>query len=178
MGQSRTEVAIVALSLCGLWWLTAGCREQPPVPGSPQKPTAQADREPDREPAAGDRLAARPPGQLAPPPSEPPEPQDPFHLSFELATPDTKQRGWVRVMKFFNQGPPAGVEAHWEGPNRITIDTQNVQLLSLDLGQLPVDRRKSVVLRLNGQGIQLSSGHGPVVQFERGQAGTWRLLRD
>jgi len=174
--------ATAAVTLLGVWHLTAGCREQPVPPASPQRPAGQAAQEPDREDAAADKLAAEPteivPPSQAPQPPEPPEPADPFHLDFRLASPEQKQRGWVQVMKFFNEGPPASVEARWEGSNRITVDTQNVQHLYLDLGQLPVERRKSITLRLNGQGIELSSKYGPLVEFERTQAGIWRLRRD
>ena len=174
--------AVAAVALLGVWHLAAGCREQPVPPESPQRPAGQAAQEPEREDAAADKLAAEPAETLPPPPApeppEPPEPADPFHLTFQLASPEQKQPGWVQVMKFFNEGPPASVEAHWEGSNRITIDTQNVQHLCLDLGQLPVERRKSIALRLNGQGIELSRKYGPLVEFERTQAGIWRLRRE
>ncbi|UCG31701.1 MAG: hypothetical protein JSU68_08530 [Phycisphaerales bacterium] len=153
-----------------------GCREQPAARESPQRPVEPAAPEVDEEPVTAEELSAEPeaPARQA----EPPEPSDPFHLKFELAEQGQKHKGWVQVMKFFNEGDKAGVEATWEGGNRITVDSHNVQYLSLDLGQLPVNRGKSVILRLDGHGIQLSSRHWPVVEFERGQAGTWSLVRD
>ena len=39
--------AIVAVTLLGVWHLTAGCREQPVPPASPQRPADQAAQEPD-----------------------------------------------------------------------------------------------------------------------------------
>jgi len=177
VSKSRfSRMVLPAILAAGL--VVGGCREQPPVPDTHQRPDGSVQPEPTSADAAGDKLAAEPPQPDPPPPTEPPEPADPFHLTFELSSPQQKQRGWLRVLEFFNEGRAAKVEARWEGANRITVSTQNVRNLSLDLGQLPVKAGKSLVLRLNGQGIQLSSKHGPVVEFERGEAGNWRLRRE
>jgi hypothetical protein len=169
-------VSLMAAVILPVWLVAPGCREQSAAPESRQRPVEPPAAEVDEEPATAEKLSDEPeaPDRQA----EPPEPPDPFHLKFELAEQGQKHKGWVQVMKFFNEGDKAGVEARWEEGNRITLDTHNVRYLSLDLGQLPVDRRKSVILRLDGHGIQLSGRHWPVVEFERGQAGTWRLVRD
>lgn len=173
---------LAAAVMVPAWLSITGCREPSAAPESPQRPVETRipeEPEAEEEPATAEMPSDEPETtdrQAGPP--EPPEPADPFHLKFELAEQGQRHKGWVQVMKFFNEGDKAGVEAHWEGSNRITVDSHNVQYLSLDLGQLPVDRRKSVVLRLDGHGIQLSTRHWPVVEFERGQAGTWRLVRD
>ena len=161
-------------SLAGLGVLAAawGCGEREAPPTSPQTPT------PKHAPPATPPATAPTPKLSPVAPADPPEPVDPFHLTFRLSGPDQAQTGWVRVGQFFNDDQPAGVDAKWEGDNRIIIDTRNVQRMSLDLGRLPVRRGKSLFLRLNGQGIQLSSRHGPVVEFERGQAGNWSLRRE
>jgi hypothetical protein len=168
-------VILATAAVMLLWLLGTGCREQSAVPESRQQLAEPSTREAE-EPATAEKLAVEP--QATAPQAEPPEPPDPFHLNFELARQGQRHKGWVQVMKFFNEGDKARVEARWEGNNRITVDSHNVEYLSLDLGQLPVDRRKPVILRLDGHGIQLSSEHWPVVEFERGQAGTWHLVRD
>jgi hypothetical protein len=159
--------------------LAVGCREQPVSPNGPQTPP-EAGTADSGETGADENLSTAPEkaSDSAVEPPEPPDPPDPFHLDFELVNQDQKHKGWVQVMKFFNGEDKATVEAVWSGGNRITVDTANVQYLSLDLGQLPVNRRKSVILRLDGHGIQLSNQHWPVVEFERGQAGTWHRVRD
>ena len=118
-------------------------------------------------------------GESEPPP-EPqavPEPKDPFHFAFELLTAEQEHAGWVQVREFFNEGDKAGVRADYEGPNRVILETSNVRRIELNLGSLPRNPRKSMTLRLDGQGIELSSKHGPIVEFERGAAGRWSLVR-
>lgn len=160
----KTLVSVVLLGLLGCG---SACRDS----GSTSQTTPAA---------TADSPASSPPSRSASPalpekPPDLPEPADPFHLQFRLLTSKQKHPGWVKVGEFFNEGQPANIDAAWKGGNRIVVQTDNVRRMELDLGQLPRDARRSTAIRLDGQGIELLSRHGPRVRFERGPAGIWRL---
>jgi hypothetical protein len=87
------------------------------------------------------------------------------------------QSGWARIDELFNAGAGATVDGRWSVPNRIILESTNVRRLSFDLSELPVDRRRSLAIRLDGQAIEVSPKHGVRLEFERGEAGVWSLVK-
>ncbi len=166
------------LSLCRVFW-TAGvvllvgcssaCRDEEPVRQEPA--TVESPELP-----SGDDVGSGEP-ETPPEARAVPEPKDPLHYGFELLTTEQEHAGWVQVREFFNAGDKAGVRADYEGSNRVILVTSNVRRMELDLGSLPRNPLKSMAIRLDGQGIELSSKHGSVVEFERSAAGKWSLAK-
>jgi hypothetical protein len=147
--------------------------------------SACRDEEPVRQEPATVESPELPPGDApgsaeSETPSEPravPVPKDPLHYGFELLTIEQEHAGWVQVREFFNEGNKASIRADYEGSNRVILVTSNVRRMELDLGSLPRNPAKSMAIRLDGQGIELSSKHGQVVGFERSEAGKWSLAK-
>ena len=131
----------VSAILC--WAVLSGCSEEgrrpPPPPGPQDKPAATT--------------AEQTPAVPVP---EPSPPADPFHLRIEVQRAEDPQAGWARIDELFNADAGATIDSRWTGPNRIILESTNVRRLSFDLGELPVDRRRSVAFRLAGQAIEVS----------------------
>ncbi len=79
---------------------------------------------------------------------------------------------YVTIVARFNAQQRAGVEVHAEAGNRLVIDTHNVRRLHIDRDRVPLDRRRSISLQLDGQGLEWLAS-SKVVEFERAMNGEW-----
>lgn len=139
-------------------WL-GGCEAQPPA----------SERKPHSRPAAEKPTPALSPteGEAAPrpattqPATAPAEPELPEYLTL-VARFDAQQP--VRVQVISAEG------------RRLVLDTHNVSRLRIDRAQVPVQRDRSIVLLLDGQGIEWLAS-SKVVEFERSENGVWRPVR-
>ena len=72
---------------------------------------------------------------------------------------------WVRIDRLV-PGTPARIDATFEDPNRIAIETQGIDGLTLLLGgHSKFDRRKAVRVRWNGRELQRAADGGGSVSF-------------
>ena len=130
-------------------------------PAGPAKPGA---REPAEPPADSPPLPPPPvgAGTEAPPPAEPPVPELPEY---------------VRVLERFDPGQKADVRIELTPPRRLAIDTQNVQRLWIDRDALPLARYRSIILQLDGQGIEWTP-QSSTTMFERSVNGVWAPVKE
>jgi len=141
-------------------FLFAGCREvaQPKPPATTQQ-------------------APPPPSPVRPPASPPSVPGEPYHVHVR-ASPTVQPRSeWLWIERLAPGAEVATAEGRWIEPNIIEISTRGAAVIGFDLRRLPVRSGRSLVLRLDRQGIELSASLGPVVRFESGRAGVWSRIR-
>ena len=146
--------------------LLTGCEGAPPATSRvPQ--TRPAERQPpaSSQPVAGP--ASQPagaPGVTAPPATQPPATQP--------AAQEPELPEYVTLVERFNPHQPVAARVRTEEPNRLVIETRNVRRLRIDRTRLPLDRRHSIALQLDGQGIEWLP-KSEVVEFERSPNGDW-----
>lgn len=180
--MSRRRLARVATLAVGLTlalgWLVCCTSSQPhgaPAISTPDAPSAQPVDEPDRPtpapaakpPAAEHDGTAQPapgPAQITPPTPPPTEPPQ------EL--PD-----YLGVTARFDQSKPAFVDFEVTSPNRLAIETRNVRRLWIDRAALPLRTDRSIVLQLDGQGIEWTPTSTTTV-FERSPNGAWMPAKE
>jgi len=95
-----------------------------------------------------------------------------------VPSPGERQDGWLVIEQIRRSKRRAYATGKLVYQNKIVVDTQNVRQLLLDMRRLSVDPSRRVILVLDGQGIELSAGLGPVLRFRRSQAGSWSLVRE
>ncbi len=145
-------------------FLLSACDTAPPAadrrPDS--RPTATAPDAPQHEPAAKSQPTGPPeaPTDQETPPG-PEEPELPEYVTI-VARYDVQQR--------------AAAEVRVEPGNRLVVNTRNVSRLHIDRDRVPLDRRRSISLQLDGQGLEWLAG-SKVVEFERSVNGEWRPAR-
>ncbi len=142
----------------------AGCRKPPSGPT-----TLPSDIAVDRP-----IPPAMPPTQpVARVPAKPPVWADVF-----VRSPDEPQDTWLVIQKLVENKESGHAAGSFEYRNKIVIDTRNVKQLLLDMRKLAIDPNRRIVLVLDGKGIELSHGLGPMVRFQRSRAGIWSVVRD
>lgn len=136
------------------WWASAGlgtllavtgCEGQPP--GAPNAPMTQPAR---TQPATTEPVS--PPAIV-----EPNEPPWPAYIT-DVAPIEAAAKPEVTVVTAKGR--------------RLVIDTQNVQRLRIVRDELPIETSGSIVLRLDGQGIEWLADSG-VEWFKRSRNGNW-----
>ena len=134
-----------------------------PTDESPPLPVAPAPMKPS-EPSqpAGPPAATRPPEQA--PPVEPPEEAPP------------PLPHYIRVLERFDNTEPAQVQYELVPPRRLLIETRNVSRLRILRNELPLAIHRSIVLRLDDQGIEWTRSSTATV-FERSVNGVWSPLK-
>lgn len=150
---------------CG--WLV--CCQAPERRTHGPQPVAETPTPADETPSqpAPSRMETPPPEPDAPPPAEPPAEVKPV----EENLPD-----YLRIVDVFREGEQPRVEYRIESPRRLVIDTHNVQRLRIERSQLPMQTRGSIVLQLDGQGIEWTAS-STTVEFERSANGDWQPVR-
>lgn len=84
---------------------------------------------------------------------------------------------YVRVLERFDPQEPARVHVEISSARRLVIETDNVQRLRIDRARLPMATHRSIVLRLDGQGIEWTP-RSTVREFQRSPNGVWSAVRD
>ena len=156
---------LVVLGLVsGLAWLT-GC-QAPAERVRPAKVRPPVTSQPSEPPSATE----------APVPATAPEPplMRGVRRTNVVEPPDLPD--YITVLERFQTDEPARVELAITSPERLVIDTQNVRRLRVDRQRLPMNTRRSIVLRLDGQGIEWTAD-SDVSEFERSVNGEWTPAR-
>ncbi|MBU0638766.1 MAG: hypothetical protein KKB50_07875 [Planctomycetes bacterium] len=168
------RVWVVALVLL----LAAGC-EGPSSPGprtpvvdsAPHGPRQKADTRPGEPPAAPSPEGGVGQSRAADQPPDAPASDDEQAKEDEQRIPD-----YVTVLERFQRGDPVTVHAQTTAPVRLVIETENVRRLRIDRRLLKLDRNGSIVLRLDGQGIEWTP-RWQTVEFERSPSGAWTPVK-
>ena len=148
----RKSLALFS-SLVALGSLLAACETAPPT----------AERRPQTRPTASL------PAPVATQPVTQPGANQPAAAEPEI--PD-----YVTIVERFMASNRAAAEVRVEAGNRLVIDTHNVRRLHIDRDRVPLNRRRSISLQLDGQGLEWLV-HSKVVEFQRSMAGEWTPVK-
>jgi hypothetical protein len=197
IGSVLAVAGFLALASCNASRPTPTSRQDTPVtpepdeapPVSRQAPSPDAGADTHEAPAvvAPDPGATRSDPEEATEPSEPqtpdiPEPSAPTEP--EPAAPDAPEQEaeeeripeYLTVVERFEPLQRAVVRAQLEGQRRIIIETDNVARLRISRHKLDFAARRSIVLRIDGQGIEWTPRYD-LVELERSRNGAWSPVR-
>jgi hypothetical protein len=149
---SSLKKLLLSSSLTALG-LLAACEVAPPA----------AERRPQTRPAESGPTATAPQAPTQPAASQP--------AAAEPELPD-----YVTIRERYNPLARATVEVRPEPGNRLSIDTHNVRRLRIDHDRVPLNRRRSISLQLDGQGLEWLSS-SKVEEFERSVNGVWTPVK-
>jgi hypothetical protein len=135
-------------------------------------------------PAESRPAQTAPATQAAPPDSQPARKPDelppstysskpPYALEIHVRSPREEQPGWVRIVQLADKNLPASVTGQFPEQNLMVVDTQNVQMLELHVGHLPMAEKKRIRLRIDGLGMELVRDKRPFVTLQRQKTGAW-----
>lgn len=153
------------LVLCLLAAILAGCDSAPPPAG--RVPQSSPATEPGR-PAVPEKPAASVPATTQPPASVP--------AATQPAAPEPELPDYVEILERFDPQRPASVTVHAEASNRLVVLTRNVRRMRIDRERVPLDRRRSISLQLDGQGMEWLA-RSPVDEFIRSVNGPWDVAK-
>lgn len=90
--------------------------------------------------------------------------------------PEPKTPRYVSIVERIDSARHAKVHATIEAPRKLELSTENVKCLRLTREGLPLTRNLSIVLRIDGQGIEWTPRY-VAVELERSSAGAWTVVR-
>ncbi len=163
------------LVLCLLAAILAGCDSAPPPAG--RVPQSSPATEPGR-PAVPEKPAASVPVTTPPAASVPATTQPPASVpaATQPAAPEPELPDYVEILERFDPQRPASVTVHAEASNRLVVLTRNVRRMRIDRERVPLDRRRSISLQLDGQGMEWLA-RSPVDEFIRSVNGPWDVAK-
>jgi len=168
--------------------LPMGCKPSAPravATSSPAAtlPAAQPASQPTAAtaPVSSQPAQSRPASQPASKPASQPvstySPRPPYPVHLYVHSPEDKQPGWLKILQLASTDTLATCSGVFPEQNVIEIQTNNVQMLSLHIGHLPLAEGKRIVLRIDGQPIELARKNRTFVVFQRRATGRWDILR-
>ncbi len=83
----------------------------------------------------------------------------------------------LAILSKFDPHRPATIRATLVSDSLLTISTDNVQALRLDLLSLPREQPGRLILHIDGQGIEITGKSGQIVYLQRGTVGEWSFGR-
>lgn len=163
-------VRVPAILLPTLLLIVAGCRQTEPVQPQMQQPPIL------ESPATQPEVIIQPP----PPTIEPlPGPESPatqprrFDVSRIGINPDRP----LSILEKMRADRPARVAASLQTDNLLVVDTENVARLQLDMLNLPRRQAGRLILRLDGQGLEITGRANRIVYLQRDTVGNWTFAR-
>ena len=72
---------------------------------------------------------------------------------------------------------PGTLRARLVSDTLLTIDTDNVQALRLDLLNLPREQAGRLILHIDGQGIEITGRNNKIIYLQRSSTGEWSFGR-
>ena len=180
MAMNRKSVAVICAAgsaLLGGFGLV--CCSRPTGPGVTvtQPPTAtpdEATHPSDSEPTAARDRVEEPP-ETAAPRDNPADTAPPIEMETP-AEPEPKTPRYLDIVEELDASRRALVEATIVAPTKLELNTQNVKRLRITREGLPLARDRSIVLRIDGQGIEWTRQYVSV-ELERSPAGAWTVVR-
>lgn len=84
---------------------------------------------------------------------------------------------WVAVVAFEADAPGGWVTGDFDAErNKIEIRTHGVSRFAMDLGRLPIDWSRKVILGINGRNSELVKRDYNVYQVGRDESGGWSVI--
>jgi len=99
--------------------------------------------------------------------------------TIEMDVPEEPELQLPRYLEIVEEVDPARqseIEVTVTAPRRLELNTRNVKLLRLTREGLPLTRNRSIVLQIDGQGIEWTP-KCVAVELERSPAGEWTVVR-
>jgi len=147
-----------------------------------QQPSKQAVTVTEPRSDAGE-TDAPPPAKTQTDPAEPVTPPDQAAVEppadIDMDDPDQPEPATPRYLAIVESIDPAKrptVTTRIEAPRLLEVDTDNIQRLRLTREGLPLAANRSIVLRIDGQGIEWTP-NVLAIELERSPAGVWSVVR-
>jgi hypothetical protein len=164
----------------------AGCPKQSPPGEGPEvvvvtpatKPSVQASA-PVEPPAPQSRPAATRPAETRPAVSQPAstyDPRPPYTVRLYVRNPEDRQPGWLKILELDDREQAATALGAFPEQNEIDVTTGNVRKIQVQIGFLPLAPRKRTFLRIDKQGIEITTKGREFVVLERSPAGAWKAV--
>ncbi|HSW45126.1 MAG TPA: hypothetical protein VLM89_06105 [Phycisphaerae bacterium] len=125
--------------------------------------------------AAASEPASQPTTQAASQPVSSYISHPPYPVQLYVLSPEDKQPGWLKILQLADDNALAVCKGVFPEQNLIEVETGNVARLRIHIGHLPIGERKRIVLRLDGQGIELARKNRAFVILQRSPTGQWRI---
>lgn len=90
--------------------------------------------------------------------------------------PEPRTPRYLSIVEEINVARPAKVHATVAAPSTLELTTENVRRIRVTREGLPLARDRSIVLRIDGQGIEWTRKY-IAVELERSPAGAWTVVR-
>lgn len=190
--------------IVGVLLLVAGCA--PDRSTGVGQSAAKRSNEPETvaaEPARSDSRVAQAPSEPVPPEAPPPtnrrllleelerqrdgdrpasDARRPSPGPSPAAVPDKPKRpvnSWIIFREAYKPLKDATCKAEWTGGNRLEVDTENINRITLDLTRLPAgaSRRGPWNLQIDGQGFEITGRRGRIMDLVRSRNGRWNVDR-
>lgn len=164
----------------------AGCPKQPPsadksgpsvdAPSTEQPIPVPVPSEP---PAIQSRPVASKPAETRPVASQPAstyDPRPPYTVRLYVRSPEDKQPGWLKILELNDGSQSATALGAFPEQNQIDVTTGNVRKIQVQIGFLPLAPRTRTFLRIDKQGIEITTKGREFVVLERSPAGAWKAI--
>ncbi len=138
-----------------------------PAQTRPTQPQAARPHAPEPETRPSDAL---PPSRY--------DSKPPYPVELHVRDPREEQPGWLRILKLDDPDLPAGLQGKFPEQNLMIVDTQNVKRIDIHIGHLPLAPGRRIILRIDGNGMELRRGKGQFITLERTATGAWTRIAD
>ncbi len=164
--------------------LVVGCGEQTQPPKETQAPASKPDVPNRPLPDEQSPPRAQPPAEPQPLPPAPPATSQPVAQVEVAPIPPVKEPkrpkdSWVIFRAPFDKASDVACDARWTGENRLEVNTDNVQRVTIDMRRLPegAPTKGPWNLQIDKQGIQITGFRGKVMDLVRSKNGIWTVDR-
>jgi len=172
----RRRLSWIGLAVCSAaCGLVLVCCTRPSAPR-----VSVTSQQADNATAAAGRDAAQvaPPRQSdsQPPAQPPPQPPAPPAPTIEIEQPEPPTPPpYLSIVERIDAGRRPRIDVRLDPPQTLELDTDNVRRLRLTREGLPLSRTHSIVLRVDGQGIEWTPKY-VAIELERSPAGAWEVV--
>ena len=172
---SRAWGEFLIMALAGTVLVLAGCRQQakPPPPAPKTQPAATAPAPPQTMPV---QEIPQPQATTSQPEEQPRRfvVSEPGEL---LPNPTLSGNSPLAILLKIDPHNPATIRAILQSDSVLTINTDNVQALRLDLLNLPRQQAGRLILHLDGQGMEITGKSNQIIYLQRSSVGEWSFGR-
>lgn len=166
-----------AITICGLAALAvAGCRQPSVAPTAPASQPKTAHVTTQEAPKPDDTESAKP-AKAPVPTTTQTTVITPGRIVVTVTDPNQPQRGWLVIEEIAKPGRTATAIGRIAGPRKLLVTTKNVKIIRIELPKAGLPGNRSVVLRIDDQGIEITGRRGPTARFERSLQGVWSAKR-